>query len=576
MRHKVFISACLLLLLAAPFALAATSTVKLRDGTEVRGEIRKVGSSYAVVLSDGTRTLYTPAQILSIDGVPLNADAPPPADTAAKPTSAGTPPAKPAEPAPAPGQVSNSFRSAKGKADICTSPIIAVSIWEKWIEKNSTSAELPQANAELDKWKKLNADEAEKINGKWVGGAARKELLDKVEGLVNEAATLEDGNVLNAIKKYEEALKLYPKHFQANFRLGWYLLTKGSKQYHERCLQLLEAARNVNPNVPEVWCNLAIAYNYRKRFEDSILAANKAVELYDNKETCQQLINAIEFAPPGIRTANPRIRPVIENARVVANKHGVSSGSGAWTFFSPGYFDALRAKDGKPPIEGDQTGGPPGVVGNGSGFFISSDGYILTNRHVVDSGPGHFYRVRTDDGTEMNADVVAVDDKYDIALLKIQTDTPVPAMNIATDNPNPAATALVLGYPVTPGKQPSLQVTSGDVKSIHVGEKYEVWYALSTTHGNSGGPIVDRMGRVIGILSAGQRVDENVTYVYGIGPNQIEDFLTRIGEKAPKITFAPPLAKPPEFDGETLAMTHRKSTLLILIIRGEGGKDSSE
>jgi hypothetical protein len=66
---------------------------------------------------------------------------------------------------------------------------------------------------------------------------------------------------------------------------------------------------------------------------------------------------------------------------------------------------------------------------------------------------------------------------------------------VADDNPKQAAKALVLGYPVTGEEEPTLQISEGQVKSLHPGAEHEVWFDLNTTHGNSGGPIVDRTGK---------------------------------------------------------------------------------
>jgi hypothetical protein len=59
----------------------------------------------------------------------------------------------------------------------------------------------------------------------------------------------------------------------------------------------------------------------------------------------------------------------------------------------------------------------------------------------------------------------------------------------------------------------------------------------------------------------------NVTYVMGVGPKQIRNFLTGLGEKAPKVEYVP--AGTGEFNGETLTEQAKKATLLITAIRGE-------
>src|SRR5690606_29959991 len=102
------------------------------------------------------------------------------------------------------------------------------------------------------------------------------------------------------------------------------------------------------------------------------------------------------------------------------------------------------------------------------------------------------------------------DDEYDVALLKVDLpdETTVPYLDLqSTDYPAVAAQVMVLGYPVTGLDQYVMQVASGSVKSIVEGEfdGREVWMDLSTTFGNSGGPVVDRNGDVVAILTGSRQ-----------------------------------------------------------------------
>ncbi|MFB6350927.1 MAG: trypsin-like peptidase domain-containing protein, partial [Bradymonadaceae bacterium] len=84
-------------------------------------------------------------------------------------------------------------------------------------------------------------------------------------------------------------------------------------------------------------------------------------------------------------------------------------------------FGQLFGEKGKPPMPG-----PQGGIGQGSGFIIHPDGYVLTNYHVVESAKT--IRVRRKDNTEYEATVVGVDPKTDIALLKLDADQPLPVL----------------------------------------------------------------------------------------------------------------------------------------------------
>jgi S1-C subfamily serine protease len=467
--------------------------------------------------------------------------------------------------------------TVKSKADRVESPIIAVQMWEKYLESSPTGADLESAKSELEKWKKLDKDKAEKINGKWIGGNDKKELMKKVRALTTDGfKLLNDQQMIEGVKKLEEAQKLYPNSFEANFGLGYFYLVKGAvgatgrgnKEMQEKAVKALETATRIRPQSPAAWSNLAIAYNYRNRYVEAVQTAYKAVKLLDSKETVQNLINSIAHAPPAMQQNNQTIKPIMEDAFLLAGKYGIGRHGANWTYLPP---SMEKDEDSRAPSEVAKEG-KPGPAWSGSGFFVSADGYLLTNHHVATGDPkspplkNMSFRVRLDDGTEKNAELIAVDDKADIALMKITTGkSPVPFLQVADDNPKQAAKALVLGFPATGDEEPTLQISEGQVKSLHPGSEHEVWFDLNTTHGNSGGPIVDRNGRVIGILSGGRQV-YNVTYVMGVGAKQIQTFLSSIPGKAPTVNYAAPADG--EFNGEKLTEEARKATVLIIAIRG--------
>jgi S1-C subfamily serine protease len=161
----------------------------------------------------------------------------------------------------------------------------------------------------------------------------------------------------------------------------------------------------------------------------------------------------------------------------------------------------------------------PGVVtmisgeGLGSGFVISGDGEILTNAHVVTSGTGsrikrsgHVY-VKFADGNQVPARIVGFDPNADVALLRIN-----PAGLTLRPLPLGSAEHLRVGSPVAAigspfGEEQSLTVgvVSATQRSIDSLTGFKIEGAIQTdaaiNHGNSGGPLLDASGRVLGINS---------------------------------------------------------------------------
>ena len=92
--------------------------------------------------------------------------------------------------------------------------------------------------------------------------------------------------------------------------------------------------------------------------------------------------------------------------------------------FQPGspmerFFRRFGGPDGMPPgLRGGPRGGGRGMTGQGSGFFISADGFAVTNNHVVDSADK--VEVTTDDGKTYTAKVIGTDPRTDLALIKVE------------------------------------------------------------------------------------------------------------------------------------------------------------
>ncbi len=570
MKYRVAGLVAAACLAVAGLSLGA-SKIELRDGTVVVGEIRKIGNSYQIVKSDGSRMFLPVSEVLSIDGHAVAAPATAPTEASKSPAGQN---------ANAGDVTASAFKVTKSKADKTDAPIVAVQLWDAFIEKYPNSPFIDDAKKEREGWDKLYKDKAERVNGKWVGGQELKDLKKKCDDLFREAVdqTQEVGvRGEPGMRKLEEVIKLYPKHFGANFEMGFYNLVKatrtqqGSAVSLSKALTALERTSDIAPTVPEVWCNLAIGYNFTKQYQKSIECAYKAVQMRDEKKFVEVLANAIYRAPQAIVNVNPKIREINELAQILFRKYGVGGAGGEWFYYRP--TPGASSED-VPDGEGKR---PPGVQWTGSGFFVTNDGYLITNHHVAASDAhkavpeGITWRIRLDDGTELPAELVQMDEKADIAVMKVKTDKPTPFLKIAEDNPEQGSEAMVLGYPATFSDAPSLQISKGTVKSVHSDEEYHVWFDLNTTHGNSGGPIIDRDGRCIGILTAGGKVYD-MMYVFGVGPNQIENFMKEMGDKAPKVQYEKPITTADGVFLDSLKLTRecRGATVYVMAISGAG------
>ena len=139
---------------------------------------------------------------------------------------------------------------------------------------------------------------------------------------------------------------------------------------------------------------------------------------------------------------------------------------------------------------------------SGSGVFISDQGYILTNNHVVADTKS--LTIVLSDGTQQPASIVGADQYSDIAVLKTTGKVPAVATLGNSDLLQPGESAIAIGSPLGDFKNTvTVGVISATGRSIDTGQGYQIENLIQTdaaiNQGNSGGPLVDLAGEVIGI-----------------------------------------------------------------------------
>jgi serine protease Do len=141
------------------------------------------------------------------------------------------------------------------------------------------------------------------------------------------------------------------------------------------------------------------------------------------------------------------------------------------------------------------------ITGVGSGFFISADGYAVTNNHVVDSAKS--VQVTTDDGTIYPAKVIGTDPKSDVALIKVDGKNDFPYVNFADHEPRVGDWVVAVGNPFGLGGTVTAGIVSASGRDIGA-SGYDDYIQIDApiNKGNSGGPAFDVNGNVIGVNTA--------------------------------------------------------------------------
>jgi serine protease Do len=145
--------------------------------------------------------------------------------------------------------------------------------------------------------------------------------------------------------------------------------------------------------------------------------------------------------------------------------------------------------------------GKRAVTGEGSGFFISADGYAVTNNHVVDHAKT--VQVTMDDGSVYDAKVVGSDSKTDLALIKVDANKSFPFVKFADRDPRVGDWVVAVGNPFGLGGTVTAGIVSARGRDIGSGP-YDDYIQIDApiNKGNSGGPAFNMDGEVIGVNTA--------------------------------------------------------------------------
>ncbi|HXR55344.1 MAG TPA: Do family serine endopeptidase, partial [Casimicrobiaceae bacterium] len=139
--------------------------------------------------------------------------------------------------------------------------------------------------------------------------------------------------------------------------------------------------------------------------------------------------------------------------------------------------------------------------GVGSGFIVSPDGYIVTNAHVVDGAKT--VTVKLTDRREFTAKVIGADKRTDIALIKIEAKTPLPALDLSHPAPvKQGEWVIAIGSPFGFENSVTAGIVSGVHRALPGGQMTPfIQTDVAVNPGNSGGPLLNAAGQVVGVNS---------------------------------------------------------------------------
>ena len=202
--------------------------------------------------------------------------------------------------------------------------------------------------------------------------------------------------------------------------------------------------------------------------------------------------------PPSIAPLVARLSPAVVNISSIHHSRATgaappstSQGTPLKQFFDDGSSDSSA-----------ENALPPDAESLGSGFIISADGVIVTNNHVIDGADD--IEIYMTDGTHLPARVLGADSKTDLAVLKVNAKKPLPFVEFDdSDKAEVGDWVVAIGNPFGLGGSVTLGIVSARDRDIQSGP-YDAFIQTdaSINQGNSGGPLFDMNGKVLGINSA--------------------------------------------------------------------------
>jgi serine protease Do len=208
--------------------------------------------------------------------------------------------------------------------------------------------------------------------------------------------------------------------------------------------------------------------------------------------------------PIGFADIVERVKPSVISVKVNINEKAAKDDSDDNDSpFPPGspmerFFRRFGGPEGLPP---GMRGGRRMITGQGSGFFISADGYAVTNNHVVDGASK--VEVTGDDGKTYSAKVIGTDARSDLALIKVDGGSNFPFAKLSEAKPRIGDWVLAVGNPFGLGGTVTAGIVSAMGRDIGNGP-YDDFIQIDApvNKGNSGGPAFNTAGDVVGVNTA--------------------------------------------------------------------------
>jgi S1-C subfamily serine protease len=278
--------------------------------------------------------------------------------------------------------------------------------------------------------------------------------------------------------------------------------------------------------------------------------------------TGKNVVLADKWLNLALASGNELARPLLPKVEELMSADQLAMAQKSIRDFKP----IISAESGASASGGGEADNSPAA--SGTGFFITDDGYLVTNNHVVKNA-AQIYLV-TGAG-RVPATVMKTDAQHDLALLKAEGSfTPLPVISSGTVSLG--ATVATVGYPNVRLQGQSAKLAKGEIAALSGAHDDPRYFQISVPlqPGNSGGALVDAHGNVVGIVSA--KLDANAALLtsgalpenvnYAVKSSYLLNFLDSIPDLAGKLKV--PDTGPREF--EDVVKSAEQATVPVLVV----------
>jgi S1-C subfamily serine protease len=294
---------------------------------------------------------------------------------------------------------------------------------------------------------------------------------------------LQKGRAADALVEFRAAQRLAPQRGSAFHGAGVALVALNRR---EEALRSLQEATRLSPDDAAIWGETASASADLGRTADALAAWDRAMRVdpsfFDHRPEERKRWEGLAAKAPSRAVITPTPPPSASVARETPQR------------------------DATPPAPGSTGSSRVGIIrrtgpdASGSGFVVAAEGYIVTNRHVVNGCQS--ISVRADSTTGFKAQVIALHSRDDLAVIRADASFDVTAAFRVGAPIRPGDDIVAVGFPLAGLLADEPSVTTGSVSAlagIH-NDPAILQMSAPVQQGSSGGPLFDTSGNVIGIV----------------------------------------------------------------------------